>query len=70
MDATMSELPVLEISNASILWGCPSDNRHRTRALVAGDGREIGIQANQALFSMVGRIQEERSRWPASPVPS
>ena len=39
------------------------DNRHRTRALQAGDGREIGIQANQALFSMVGRIQEETHRF-------
>ena len=37
------------------VYGMVKDNRHRTRALVAGDGREIGIQANQALFSMVGR---------------
>ena len=45
------------------VYGMVKDNRHRTRALVAGDGREIGIQANQALFAMVGRIQEETHRF-------
>lgn len=44
-------------------YGMVKDNRHRTRALQAGDGREIGIQANQALFAMVGRIQEETHRF-------
>ena len=44
-------------------YGMVKDGRHRTRALQAGDGREIGIQANQALFSMVGRIQEETHRF-------
>lgn len=45
------------------IYGMVKDNRHRTRALVTGDGREIGIQANQALFAMVGRIQEETHRF-------
>ena len=45
------------------IYGMVKDDRHRTRALVAGDGREIGIQANQALFAMVGRIQEETDRF-------
>ena len=44
-------------------FGMVKDDRHRTRALVAGDGREIGIQQNQALFSMIGRIQEETHRF-------
>ena len=44
-------------------YGMVKDNRHRTRALQAGDGREIGIQSNQALFAMVGRIQEETHRF-------
>lgn len=44
-------------------YGMVKDSRHRTRALQAGDGREIGIQANQALFAMVGRIQEETHRF-------
>ena len=45
------------------VFGMVKDDRHRTRALVAQDGREIGIQANQALFAMVGRIQEETHRF-------
>ena len=44
-------------------YGMVKDSRHRTRALQAGDGREIGIQSNQALFAMVGRIQEETHRF-------
>lgn len=44
-------------------FGMVKDDRHRTRALVAGDGREIGIQQNQGLFAMIGRIQEETHRF-------
>jgi len=44
-------------------YGMVKDERHRTRALAAADGREIGIQHNQALFSMIGRIQEETHRF-------
>ncbi len=45
------------------VFGMVKDGRHRTRALMAWDGREIGIQSNQALFAMVGRIQEETHRF-------
>lgn len=45
------------------VFGMVKDNRHRTRALVAPDGREIGIQSNQAIFSMIGSIQEETHRF-------
>ena len=44
-------------------FGMVKDDRHRTRALMAGDGREIGIQQNQSLFAMIGRIQEETHRF-------
>lgn len=44
-------------------YGMVKDDRHRTRALAAADGREIGIRQNQALFSMIGRIQEETHRF-------
>lgn len=44
-------------------YGMVKDDRHRTRALAAADGREIGIQHNQALFSVIGRIQEETHRF-------
>ncbi len=43
--------------------GMVKDDRHRTRALITPDGREIGIQQNQALFAMIGRIQEEVHRF-------
>ena len=41
-------------------------DRHRTRALVAPDGREIGLQAQPAIFALVGRIQEETHRYAIS----
>lgn len=44
------------------VFGMVKDDRHRTRALVTPDGEEIGIAANQAVFSLVGRIQEETHR--------
>jgi len=44
-------------------YGMVKDDRHRTRALTAGDGREIGITQHQALFAMIGRIQEETHRF-------
>ncbi len=40
-------------------FGMVKDERHRTRALVSPEGREIGIQANQAVFALIGNIQEE-----------
>ncbi len=45
------------------VFGMVKDDRHRTRALVTEDGREIGIQANPAVFSLVGNIQEETHRF-------
>ena len=44
-------------------FGMVKDDRHRTRALVDENGREIGIQQNQAIFSLIGRIQEETHRF-------
>ena len=45
------------------IFGMVKDDRRRTRALVTPDGREIGIQASQAVFSLIGRIQEETHRF-------
>ena len=39
------------------------DDRHRTRALVTPDGQEIQIDNNQAIFSLIGNIQEETHRF-------
>ena len=55
---------VLEELNLSIpVFGMVKDDRHRTRALVTPEGREIGMQANQAVFSLIGQIQEETHRF-------
>ena len=45
------------------VYGMVKDDRHRTRALVTPEGREIGIQSNPAAFALVGRIQEETHRF-------
>ena len=45
------------------IFGMVKDDRHRTRALVTPEGREIGIQGSQAVFSLIGRIQEETHRF-------
>ena len=41
------------------IFGMVKDDRHRTRALVTPEGREIGIVTQQAVFSLIGQIQEE-----------
>ena len=45
------------------VFGMVKDDRHRTRALVTPEGREIGIGANQAVFTLIGQIQEETHRF-------
>lgn len=48
--------------NVSV-FGMVKDDRHRTRALISPDGHEIGINSNQAVFALVGNIQEETHRF-------
>lgn len=45
------------------VYGMVKDDKHRTRALVATDGREIGISATVPVFALIGRIQEEVHRF-------
>ena len=45
------------------VWGMVKDDRHRTRALINSSGEEISISSNQALFSLIGNIQEETHRF-------
>ena len=45
------------------VFGMVKDDRHRTRALVTPQGDEIAIDGNQAVFSLVGNIQEETHRF-------
>lgn len=45
------------------IFGMVKDDRHRTRALITPEGREIGIVGNPAVFSLIGQIQEETHRF-------
>jgi len=55
---------VVEAFGLSIpIFGMVKDDRHRTRALVTPEGREIGIVTQQAVFSLIGQIQEETHRF-------
>ena len=45
------------------ILGMVKDDRHRTRALITPEGREIGIVGNPAVFSLIGQIQEETHRF-------
>lgn len=45
------------------VFGMVKDDRHRTRALVTPEGKEIRIDNNQAIFSLIGNIQEETHRF-------
>lgn len=45
------------------VFGMVKDDRHRTRALVTPEGKEIRIDNNQTVFSFVGTIQEETHRF-------
>ncbi len=44
-------------------FGMVKDDHHRTRGLIAPDGREFGISTVPAVFALIGRIQEETHRF-------
>ena len=52
-----------ELSLSIPVFGMVKDDRHRTRVLVTPDGREIGIDTQQAVYALIGNIQEETHRF-------
>lgn len=52
-----------ELSLSIPIFGMVKDGRHRTRALVTPDGKEINIDSQQSVFSLIGNIQEETHRF-------
>ncbi len=60
-ESVRQELQALGLSLP--IFGMVKDGRHRTRALVTPDGREIGIAGTQAVFALIGQIQEETHRF-------
>ena len=45
------------------VFGMVKDNKHRTRALVTPDGKEISIDTQPSVFALIGTIQEETHRF-------
>ena len=52
-----------ELDLSMPVFGMVKDDRHRTRALVTPQGQAIRIDNNQAIFSLIGNIQEETHRF-------
>ncbi len=52
-----------ELGMSIPVFGMVKDDRHRTRALVTPDGMEVRIDAQQSVFSLIGKIQEETHRF-------
>ena len=61
--AAVAEAALAELGLTLPVYGMVKDDRHRTRALITGAGREIGIVGNQAVFAFIGTIQEETHRF-------
>ena len=61
--ARVAEAALKELDLRFPVYGMVKDNRHRTRSLVTSEGREIAIDANQSVFSLIGSIQEETHRF-------
>lgn len=55
-----------ELNLQANVFGMVKDDKHRTRALVTPDGREISIDSQPAIFTFIGRIQEETHRYAIS----
>ena len=60
-------LTVLQTMGLDIpVFGMVKDDRHRTRALVTPEGHQIRIDNQQAVFALIGTIQEEVHRFAIS----
>jgi len=63
---THAKTAVMALSEVSLqlpVYGMVKDNRHRTRALVTPNGQEIAIDGQQAVYALIGNIQEETHRF-------
>ena len=61
--AAVAERALRELGLSIPVFGMVKDDRHRTRALIDSSGKETGINANQAVFALIGSIQEETHRF-------
>ena len=59
IEHAQTALHVLKTLNINVpVFGMVKDDRHRTRALVTPEGDEIGIVTKQAVYALIGNIQE------------
>ena len=61
--AATAEKALKDLGLSLPVFGMVKDDRHRTRALISPLGQEISISQNQAVFALVGQIQEETHRF-------
>ena len=61
--AAVAERVLAQFGWSIPVFGMVKDDRHRTRALITAAGHEIGIQASEPVFALIGRIQEETHRF-------
>lgn len=64
MHAKTAEGALSELGISTVpVFGMVKDDRHRTRALMTAEGKEIGITGCQSVYSLIGKIQEETHRF-------
>ena len=61
--AAVAERVTRELGLRIPIFGMVKDDRHRTRALITAQGREIDLRADPAVFALIGKIQEETHRF-------
>ena len=61
--AATAERAVRSLGLSVPVFGMVKDDRHRTRAMITPEGKEIGIAASPAVFAFIGTIQEETHRY-------
>lgn len=61
--AVTAQKALTELGLSFPVFGMVKDDRHRTRALVTPEGKEIGIDTQQSVFALIGTIQEETHRF-------
>jgi excinuclease ABC subunit C len=61
--ASVAERVLRELGIILPVLGMVKDDKHRTRALVYANGKEVGITGNPAVFALISSIQEETHRF-------
>ncbi len=64
--AAVAERALQEMNLQFPVFGMVKDDRHRTRALITSEGNQIEIVCQQAVYALIGSIQEETHRFAIS----